>query len=303
MGAPEGVVMGAADDRVAELLDRWLASVELHARYLSLDDAAYARVEDWPRHQRPTRWLVDIARARCEELKRQLAERRERRDEGFADALELMAFLTNLMDSGQVERFIPRATGRPPKRPPSAAPAPALPAAAPAPSAGAAAAVAPARTVAAKPPKPTGEASNPASATGTVEVAKPAAAARAPSRTRSSAGTTGRQSRTGATGRQVRPQANTPRKPAGGSNPSAAPPATQPPRKSAAPAQPTPAAGDAAAATVIADAVRMLNWGREWPQLAGLIARLAGRPAEEEVWEILRHHRAAIEAQATPPAG
>jgi len=53
---------------------------------------------------------------------------------------------------------------------------------------------------------------------------------------------------------------------------------------------------------VIADAVRMLNWGREWPQLAGLITRLAGRPAEKEVWEILRQHRATIEAQAAQQA-
>jgi hypothetical protein len=42
----------------------------------------------------------------------------------------------------------------------------------------------------------------------------------------------------------------------------------------------------------------MLSWGREWPQLAGLIARLAGRPDEKEVWAILRQHRVAIEARA-----
>jgi len=53
--------------------------------------------------------------------------------------------------------------------------------------------------------------------------------------------------------------------------------------------------------TVIADAVRLLNWGRHWPQLASLIARLADRPAEPEVWTILRAHRAEIEAQAKPP--
>jgi hypothetical protein len=35
--------------------------------------------------------------------------------------------------------------------------------------------------------------------------------------------------------------------------------------------------------------------------LAGLIARLADRPAEAEVWTILRAHRAEIEAQAKPP--
>ena len=38
--------MTAADKRVEELLDRWMASLELHARYLKLDDAAYARAEN-----------------------------------------------------------------------------------------------------------------------------------------------------------------------------------------------------------------------------------------------------------------
>ena len=37
--------MSTTDKRVEELLDRWLASVDLHLRYLKLDDAAYARAE------------------------------------------------------------------------------------------------------------------------------------------------------------------------------------------------------------------------------------------------------------------
>jgi hypothetical protein len=63
-----------------------------------------------------------------------------------------------------------------------------------------------------------------------------------------------------------------------------------------------PGGHDAKTATVIADAVRLLNWGRPWPQLASLIARLADRPAEPEVWTILRAHRAEIDAQARPPS-
>ena len=72
-------------------------------------------------------------------------------------------------------------------------------------------------------------------------------------------------------------------------------------------AAPSPRAGappanlDKVTALVIADAVRMLNWGREWPQIAGLIARLADRPGEPDVWKILRSHRAEIEAQARRP--
>ena len=144
-GNGERMSVDAAGDRVAELLDRWLAGVEMHARYLGLDDAAYASVQDWPRHQRPTRWIVDLARSRCVELKRQLAERRERGDDSFADALELMAFLTNLLGSEHVERYIPLPDPGGAKRPRQADPPPAAASAA-SPAASPAAAAPPAAT-------------------------------------------------------------------------------------------------------------------------------------------------------------
>ena len=235
--------MGAADDRVSELLDRWLASVELHARYLALDDAAYAKVQDWPRHQRPTRWIIDLARSRCLELKRQLAERGSRGDESFADALELMAFLTNLLGAEHVERFIPLAVPRSGKaaaepRPPQPVPPPEAP---------------PANT-------------------------RPGPKSRSASNGRGHARVVPAPERQG----------------------SPAPPVRRPPTPAvAAPvASASTPAREPAAATVIADAVRLLNWGREWPQLASLISRLADRPSEPEVWTILRRHRAEIEAQA-----
>jgi len=200
--------MSAAEQRIAELLERWLASVELHARYLQLDDDEYARVQDWPRHQRPTKWVLELAHARLLELKRLLADREARGDTGFSEALELMGFLTTLLGSEHVERFIPLAKLEPAAGKPAPTPAPAP---------------APART------------------------------------------------------------------------------ASRPARKS--PARPQPAAGvpDKVAATVIADAVRFLNWGREWPQLASLIARLADRPPEQVILQILREHRAAIETKARQP--
>jgi hypothetical protein len=203
--------MSPADQRIAELLDRWLASVELHARYLALDDQAYAKVQHWPAHARPTKWVVDLARTRVLELKKLLAERQAAGDAGFAEALELMGLLTNLLGSEHVERFIPLAQ--------PVAPAPEPPE--------------PPKPKPAKPPEPT---------------------VKVQTRRRSS----------------------------------------QPP---AAPAPPM----DKATATVIADAVRLLSWGREWPQLAGLVARLADRPPEAEVLKILRRHRAEIEAQARRP--
>jgi hypothetical protein len=220
--------MGAADQRVALLLERWLASVELHARYLALDDAEYARVQDWPKHERPTRWVVELARTRLLEIRRLLADRQARGDEGFAEALELMAFLTNLLGSEHVERFIPLA------QPPAVAPPRGRP---------------PGKTTTAR-----------------------RAATRAPSATRVS-----------------RAQASVRRQ--------------APPAQSTAPPRPEPAriANDKVTATVIADAVRLVSWGREWPQVAGLIARLANRPPEDEVWKILRNHRAQIEARARRP--
>lgn len=218
--------MSQADQRVAELLDRWLASVELHARYLSLDDAAYARVQRWPAHARPTRWVVDLARTRLLELKKLLAERQAAGDAGFAEALELMGLLTNLLGSEQVERFIPLA------QPAGAAPDPAS-------------------TIPASPAKVTAKA----------------------------------------------PPADKP-KPARPLDPTVK---MQTRRRSAQPAARPAVPMDKATATVIADAVRLLSWGREWPQLASLVARMADRPAEAEVLKILRRHRAAIEAQARRP--
>ena len=49
---------------------------------------------------------------------------------------------------------------------------------------------------------------------------------------------------------------------------------------------------------VIADAVRLLQWGRKWHELGELISRLQGRPSVGEVRRILRSQRAQIEAAA-----
>jgi hypothetical protein len=55
---------------------------------------------------------------------------------------------------------------------------------------------------------------------------------------------------------------------------------------------------DAMAQQVVADAIRMLEWGREWPAVAGLIARMADRPSETEIWKILRVYRTEILAKS-----
>jgi hypothetical protein len=238
--------MSAADKRVAELLDRWLASVELHARYLELDATGYAKVQAWPKHERPTRWVIDLARTRLKELQRLHAERIAKGDAGFAEALELMGFLTNLVGSEHVERFIPLAVETPPPAKPRPEPRP-----------------------------------EPAAVDPTIEQT-------APHRTRPATTPVRNAERTRAAPRTTR-------------KPAAAPPS----KATAVPVLPptaTKAANpDKVTALVIADAVRLLNWGREWPQIAGLIARLADRPSEQDVWKILRSHRATIEAQAKRP--
>ncbi len=239
--------MSVADKRIDELLDRWLASVELHAGYLELDDAAYAKVQDWPRHQRPTRWIVELARSRLGELRRQVADHQAKGDTAFAESLELMSFLTTLLGSGHVERFIPlvAATSREPAQEAIA---------------------------------PTVEAPRPA-VEPTVIRPRTAKAGAAQARAPAAAATT-------AAARPRAPVART----------------RAPVEKATPPATPVTAAKtpkpDKIATTVIADAARLLSWGREWPQIASLIARLADRPPEQEVWAILRTHRAAIQAKA-----
>jgi len=219
--------MTTAYKRVAELLDRWQASVALHARYLALDDAAYAKVQDWPKHQRPTKWVVELARTRLEEMRRQLEAREAAGDATYAESLELMSMMTNLLGSEHIERFIPLATRKPNTAVSGTVRRPRIKTATPA-------------------EKP---ASRPA--------AKPAPA----------------PGRTAASGRH-------------------------PAQAKSAPTQ----IPDKVIATVVSDAVRFLGWGREWPALAPLIARLADRPAERDIALILRANRELIERKARQPA-
>jgi hypothetical protein len=48
---------------------------------------------------------------------------------------------------------------------------------------------------------------------------------------------------------------------------------------------------------VIADAVRLLKWGKQWHELAEAIARMAGRPSVAEVRKLLRNHKGDIQRQ------
>src|SRR6202789_4599220 len=96
-----------ADQRILELLGKWLESLELHAKYSSLDDDSYWSVQPWVEHQRPSRWIVDLAKQKTMALRVQVEERIKAGDAQFSDSLELMTFLANLVGSEHIERFIP----------------------------------------------------------------------------------------------------------------------------------------------------------------------------------------------------
>jgi intein-encoded DNA endonuclease-like protein len=49
---------------------------------------------------------------------------------------------------------------------------------------------------------------------------------------------------------------------------------------------------------VIADAVRLVQWGRKWYELAEVIARMADRPSLTDVRRILKDNKADIDKKA-----
>jgi hypothetical protein len=244
-----------ADQRLLELLEKWLTSLELHAKYASLDDDSYSKVQPWPEHQRPSRWIIDLARQKAITLRNSLEERIKMGDAKFSDSLELMIFLANLVGSEHIERFIPVAD-----------------------------------------PATEGALGHETQDAPTVEAPGPAA-----SGTREMpkfiAGTPREPPPSGTT--QV---ARTERK------------AKTPPAKPAPPVKPAPAPPDPPSASeaesaglgpsedvreqVIADAVRLVQWGRKWYELAEVIAKMADRPHLTDVRRILKDNKAVIDKRA-----
>jgi hypothetical protein len=242
-----------ADQRLLELLEKWLKSLELHAKYSSLDDDSYWKIQPWVEHQRPSRWIIDLAIQKTIALRTQVQERVKMGDAKYSDSLELMTFLANLVGSEHIERFIPVADARNE------------------------------RQLTAEPPK---EAARSAAdtATGTREMPKFLGARRAPP----PSGTT-----------QV---ARSERKSAVPAKPAAKPVSKQPARSLKPAGKPAPSGrdgpSDAAREQVIADAARLVQWGRRWYELPELIARMADRPSLPEVRRILKENKSAIDAKA-----
>jgi len=203
--------MTPADERVLALLSKWQKSLDLHARYADLPEDQYWLVQPWPNHQRPTKWVIDLARQRLADLQKIVQMRLAAGDQSLSEGLELMSFLTNLVGSQHVERFVPIAE---PERE---------------------------RQLDAPPPPPKRKASG---STSTSTAIKPG---RAPA-----------------------------------------------PRPKAAARTPKPV-NDTTVTAVVKDAARLLSWGREWHELPEAIARIAGRPDAQQVRQILRSSKGAIE--------
>jgi hypothetical protein len=284
--------MTPADRRITELIDKWLTSIELHLRYTELSDAAYARVQPWQKHDRPTRWVLEVARQKVLELKQQCETRQAMGDSKFSESLELMAFLANLVGIQHIQRFIPLAD--------------------------------PAK--AAEPAK----AADPAAATSTSlsqTVEAPTVISRAPPRPRSSADDPTREMpRLKAVQIKPDPVVEEPRvavvaeemtaeellpvavparsipstRPAPKINPAAVQPAKPAARRPATPppAPPKPAAPLDMNGKIVADAVRLLRWGKSWHELPELIERIGERPPAAEIRKVLRANKADIEKAA-----
>jgi hypothetical protein len=249
-----------ADQRLLELLTRWLESLELHIKYSSLDDDSYWKIQPWSEHQRPTRWIVDLAKQKTLALRAAVEQRIKAGDAKFSDELELMAFLANLVGSEHIERFIPVADAQS-ERPLT-------------PTAPDNAATAPMSAIAA-----TGTVAATGTITATREMPKFLGNKRAPAP---------------ASNAQV---ARTERKPTAAVKPVPRSPAKPSPRKSAT-LQGPPDGSQDATEQVIADAVRLVLWGRKWFELPELIARMADRPALPEVRRILKENKSAIDKKA-----
>src|SRR3954467_10712229 len=101
---------GEKPGQLEALLERWQTSLDLHARYASLDDARYWHVQPWPRHERPQRWIIQLARKRILALKRSVTQRQAEGDRTFIEGIETMGFLATLVGLTSVERSIPLAT-------------------------------------------------------------------------------------------------------------------------------------------------------------------------------------------------
>ena len=318
--------MTPAEKRVKELIERWLTSLDLHLQYVDLKDSAYNNVQPWPVHDRPTRLVLEHARNKVLELQAANEARLATSDAKFAETFELIVFLANLVGLQHVQRFVPLADpdkhgvgtlteldGLVPVTPRAASKSAASPANQPTtPNTPVKAqdqniVAAPADREPGTPRPHTGDTTvqMPPRPPANQPAKKSATAASIDSPTDTAKNT---PASTKAPNNIPILTDKAPTKPtAAASDDDATREMPKPQHASAAAATANPAAGKPADKIagasdvhnlVIADAVRLLNWGRRWHELAELIARIADRPKLPEVRRILRSHRSTIEMRA-----
>ena len=293
-----------ADERLLELLEKWLKSLELHVKYAGLDSDSYWKVQPWPEHQRPSRWIIDLASQKAAALKAQVLDRIAQGDTKFSDSLELMTFLANLIGSEHIERFIPLADAANERELERSAEAKAqaqAQAKAQADAKTAGDAQADAKRAGAKSAEP--RAVSTGSTSVTREMPKFAAAKRPAQKP-----TAGRGAPDSPTATREMPQLTAAKRRAPQPVSTAHIARTErrtvepPPPGRPSPKQPAKIApaqnADATREQVIADAARLIQWGRKWYELAELIARMAGRPPLPEVRRILKDNKTAVEQKA-----
>lgn len=286
--------MTPADRRITELIDKWLTSIDLHLQYVELSDAAYARVQPWQPHDRPTRWVLEVARQKVLELKEHCEARQAMGDGKFSEALELMAFLANLVGIQHIQRFIPLAD---PAR--SNAHADAQVDARSDASAGTSQTVEAPTVIRTAPHRSRPAAEEPTREMPRLKTVRVKAEEEVPlldaseelasEHVEAPVAVPARQIPSARPAPQVK-KANSPAaQPGKGATRSAA----ARPGETAKPAAPLDTKGK-----IIADAVRLLKWGKPWHELAELIARIAERPSAAEIRKVLRAHKSEIEKKA-----
>lgn len=287
---------GESLDQLESLLSRWQTSLDLHARYAALDDARYWHVQPWPRHERPQRWIIQLARKRILALRRIVEQRQAEGDRAFIEGIEIMGFLATLVGITSVDRFIPLATPETERRDVLSA----KPGVADKSSAEVARTRAP---PAAREREPTSR---------TAENRRAVEAEREPRDTTR----TGEHRRTAETTRQMpalpsskvyrmlaAQRAGVPLKPAAPMAPPKKDARRDPTRPATIKPKKAPSTITQTEHVVIADAVRLLGWGRQWHELADMISRLAERPGTAEIRRVLRTYREHIETIATRRGG
>src|SRR5260370_39860080 len=90
-------------------MERGLKRLGGHGKDGPHDDDSYWKIQPWVEHQRPSRWIIDVAKQKTLALKAHVEERVKTGDAKYSDSLELMIFLANLEESEHIERFIPLA--------------------------------------------------------------------------------------------------------------------------------------------------------------------------------------------------